>query len=113
MKHYGKNEESSYLEYWDVNNLYRWATPQKLAVNDAKWVEDISEFNEDFIQSYNDESDKVYFLEVDVKYHEDLHTLHTDLPFLPEKAKLEKVEKLVTKLPDKTEHGLQIRNLKQ
>ena len=34
---------------------------QKLPVNDFKWVEDISEFNEDFIKSYNDESDEGYF----------------------------------------------------
>ena len=25
MKDYNKNEESLYLKYWDVNNLYEWA----------------------------------------------------------------------------------------
>ena len=30
---------------------------QKLPVNDFKWAEDISELDEDFIESYNDESD--------------------------------------------------------
>ena len=39
---------------------------QKLPVNVFKWVEDLSEFNEDFIKSYNEESDKAYFLEVDI-----------------------------------------------
>ena len=29
MKNYDKNKESSYLQYWDVNNLFRWAVSQK------------------------------------------------------------------------------------
>ena len=39
IKDYDKNKESSYLKYWDVNNLCRWAMRQKLAVNGFKWVE--------------------------------------------------------------------------
>ena len=39
---------------------------QKFSVNKFKWVEDISEFNENSIKSYNEESDKKYFVEVDV-----------------------------------------------
>ena len=73
---------------------------QKLSVNDFKWVEDTSEFNEDFIKSYNAESDEGYFLKVDVKYPENLHDLHNDLPLLPERMKIEKVEKLLGTLHD-------------
>ena len=36
MKDYDKNKESSYLKYWDINNLYGWAMLQKLAV-DFEW----------------------------------------------------------------------------
>ena len=49
MKDYDKNKESSYLKYWDVNNLYVWAISQKLPVNDFKWVEYIFEFDESLI----------------------------------------------------------------
>ena len=46
-----KNKELSYDKYRDVNNLYEWAISKKLPVNDFKWVEDISEFNENFIKT--------------------------------------------------------------
>ena len=64
MKDYDENKESSYLKYWDVNNLYGWAMSQKLPVNNFEWIEDTSQFNEDFIKSYNEESDEGYFLEI-------------------------------------------------
>ena len=68
-----KSNESSYLKYWDVNNLYGWAMSQKLPVNNFKWVEDISEFDESFIKSYNEESAEGYLLEADIQYPESLH----------------------------------------
>ena len=40
--------------------------PQKLPINNFEWIKDTSQFNEDFIKSYNEESDKRYFFEVDV-----------------------------------------------
>ena len=64
------------------------------------------------MKSCNDESDKGYFLEVDVQYPENLHNLHNDLSFFSERIKIEKVEKLVANLPDK-EYIIHIRNLKQ
>ena len=85
----------------------------KLPVNNFEWIKDTSQFNEDFIKSYNEESDQGYFLKVDIQYHEKLHELHNDLPFLPERMKIEKVEKLVTNLHDKAEYVIHIQNLKQ
>ena len=113
MKDYDKNKESSYLQYWDVNNLYGWAMSQKLPVNNFEWIKDTSQFNEDFIKNYNEESDEGYFLEVDVQYLEKIHDFHNDLPFLPERIKNEKIKKFVANLHDKTEYVIHIRNLKQ
>ena len=56
---------------------------------------------------------KDIFLQVDVQYLEKLHELHNDLPFLPERMKIEKVERLVVNLYDKTAYVIHIRNLKQ
>ena len=41
----------------DANNLYGWEMSQKLPVNGFKWVENLSNFNERFIKSYNENSD--------------------------------------------------------
>ena len=57
MKDYDKNKESSCFNYWDVNNLYGWVMPKKLPVNDFEQIEETSQFNEDFIKNYNEESD--------------------------------------------------------
>ena len=75
MKDYDKTKESSCLQYWDVNNLYGWAMSRKLPVNNFVWIEDTSQFNEDLIKNYSEESDEGYFLEVDLQYLEKLHKL--------------------------------------
>ena len=61
---------------------------QKRPVNNFEWIENTSQFDEDFIKNYKEESDKGYFLEVAVQYTEKLHKLHNDLPFLPERMKI-------------------------
>ena len=113
MKDYDKNKESSYLQYWDVNNLYGWAMSQKFPQNNFERIKDNSQFNKDYIKNYNEESDEGFFLEVDVQYPEKLHDLHNDLPFLPEIMKIEKVEKLEANLYDEREYVIFIRNVKQ
>ena len=113
MNNYNKNEESSYIQYLDANNLYGWAMSQKLPVNNFKWVEDRSKINEDFIKNYYENSKKGYILEVDVKYPKKLHELHSDLPFLPKRIKIHKCKKLVCDLHNKKKYVVHIKSLKQ
>ena len=116
MKNYDKNIISSYLMYLDASNLYGWARSQNLPVNGFKWVKKLSKFDEHFIRNYDENSDKGYFLEVDVEYPKNLFSgvalngiafsgaalnLHCDLPFLPERNKIKKCNKLVCKIHDK------------
>ena len=67
MKNDDKNKESSYIQYLDANNLYGWAMSQKLPKNCFKWINDISEIDVKIIKNYDEDSDKGYNLEVDVK----------------------------------------------
>ena len=67
IKDYDKNKESSYIQYWGVNNLYGWDMLQKLPVNYFEQIKNTSQFNEHVIKSYTEKSDEGYFLEVDVQ----------------------------------------------
>ena len=66
------------------------------------WYNDyLSDFNEDFKKNYHENRDEGYFLEMDIEYPKQLFGSHKELPFLPERRKLEKVEKLVCSIETK------------
>ena len=98
MKDYDKNKESSYLHYWDLNNLFEWAMSQILPEKNFKSVKVIIKFDKVYIyvyicKVYKKESDKQHFLEADVQYPENLYNLPNDLPFLYERMKIDKDQK--------------------
>ena len=113
MINYDKSIESSYIEYLDANNLYGWAMSLKLPVKGFKRVNNrkLSEFK-DFIKKYDEDSSTGYFLEVDIDYPKELFNFQKYLPFLPERKKVEKVEKKICSIQDKEKYVIHIRALK-
>ena len=92
---------------------------QKLPVDGFKWVKDTSSINKKLnkflklTKNYDEESDDGYTLELNVEYPKRLHDLHSDLPFVPERMKINKCSKLACNLYDKNNYVVHIRLLKQ
>ena len=113
MKNYDKDLESSHIQYLDANNLYAWVMSQKLPVAGFKRIKNTSKIDEVFIKNYHEDENIGYFLNVDIEYPKELHDLHGDLPFLTERMKINKCNKLVCNLYDKKNYVVHIRVLKQ
>ena len=90
---------------------------KRLPVNGFKWIDNNETtgliINEYFIKNYDENNGKGYIFEVDVKYQKRLHDLHSDLPFLPERMKINKCKKLVCNLYNKKKYVAHINTLKQ
>ena len=100
MKNYGKSIILLYLMYLEASNLYGWAMSQKLPVDGFKWINELSKLDENFMKNYDKNSNKRYFLEVDVEYPKKLFNLHKDFSYLPERKKIEKSKKLICNIRD-------------
>ena len=88
------NENTTYLQYLDTNNLYGWAMSKPLRTGGFRWVN--TEPNE--ISELATRTDKSYILEVDVSYPAELYNQHNDFPFICERIEINRVEKLVPNL---------------
>ena len=91
------DEESIYLQYLDANNLYGWAMVQKIPTHGFLWKE-AENFTLVKIDEFVKKDKRAYLLEVDVEYPKELHENHNELPFLTERMKIGKGEKLVPNL---------------
>lgn len=112
MDTYDSTKESSYIQYWDMNNLYGWAMSQLLPQSEFEWVENVDDLK---VLEISDENDIGYTLEVDLDYPQNLHDAHNDLPFCVENLVPpgSKVKKLITNLYSKKKYIIDYRALKQ
>ena len=106
---FNPNEDTTYLQYLDANNLYGWAMSQPLPAGGFKWVD----VNPNEISELATRTDKGYILEVDVSYPKGLHDSHNDLPFMCESMEINGVKKLVPNLRDKKSYVIHIQALNQ
>ena len=111
MKNYDKTIESSYLAHSDANNLYGWAMSQKLPINGFEWVKHLSKLNEDFIKEYDENSDKGYFLEVEVNYQKKYLIFIRIYHFYRKEKRLKRLKNLF--VVQKKKKNIHIRALKQ
>ena len=81
---FSPRKESCYLQYLDAKNLYGWAMPL------VKWVKNLGKL-EGCNGQFTQEAEKGYLLKADVSYPNYLHDLHSDLPFMCEKRKINRV----------------------
>ena len=113
MNDFDKNTESTYIQYFGANNLYGWAMWQLLPVSGFKQVKNKSKFTTDFILNYDVYSDVGCIFQATIRYPEKIHGEQKDLPFLPQKEKINKCQKLICSIEDKEKYVVHIKVLKQ
>jgi len=115
MKDYDKEKSSSYIMYYDANNLYGWAMSEYLPTGGFRWLNSMKNFTKKWSEVFTpqgvtmdihairssfeieffdvmaipDDYRKGYFLEVDLEYPKELHDLHNDYPLAAESKKIE------------------------
>ena len=89
---------------------------QKLPQKHFEFCKDLRYINQKFIKNYDEDSfEKGYILEVDIDYPKDycLQNVHKDLPFLPQKIKINNQTKLTVNFYDKARYVVHIKLLQQ
>ena len=85
---------------------------QKLPTHGFLWKE-AENLTSEKIDKLVKKDERGYLLEVNVEYPKELHKNHNELPFLAERMKIGKVEKLVPNLKDKKGHVVHIKTPNQ
>ncbi|CAB4012234.1 Gastrula zinc finger [Paramuricea clavata] len=80
MSDYDPEKPSSYIMYYDANNLYGWAMSEKLPYGKFRWI-DVGELD---LSNYGKDREKGLILVVNLDYPSELHGKHNDYPLSPE-----------------------------
>ena len=92
-----------YITYLDANNLYGWAMSKPLPANSFKWMTAAK------LENWKNVS---CILKVDMEYPTSLHDLHNHYPLAPESLNVNRVDKVIPNLYNKTKYVIHYENLK-
>ena len=119
---------TSYIMYYDANNLYGHSMSEPLPYEEFQWVN--PDVDSEWIMSLDDFGTHGYIFEVDLEYPSHIHDLHSCYPLAADKIKITKdmlspyslklienmpyvaTEKLVPNLLNKSKYVVFFRNLK-
>ena len=109
MESFNPEEENTYIQYLDANNLYGWAMSQPLLVGNFMWL------SQDEIETMMKYPSWIRSctLEVDLKYPRELHDLHNDYLLDPETVAVNETPKLIPNLGNRERYVLHYKNLPQ
>ena len=82
---YIKSDKNKKILYIDANNLYGWAMSESLPYDEIKLDNNV---NLEDILNTRDDSDIGYFVEVDIKYPDNIKQKTKNFPFAPENKKI-------------------------
>ena len=111
MKVLNETKPSTFIQYFDANNLYGWAMSQKVPIHGFKWI-DVDKSKVLKILQKKD-TNRGFIFEVYLDYPKSLWDTHNDYPLAPEKIKIDKVDKLICSFLPKKHYVLHYKNLKQ
>ena len=72
MCDYDPNKPSTFVTYLDKNYLYGWSMSGYLTYREFEWLKNVDELD---VNSINEKSEIGYFLEVDLKYPDELYDI--------------------------------------
>jgi len=84
---YNKNLPTSFIKYWDCNNLYGYSMAEKLPSGDYLWNNEI--WSDKKLLNISDDNNKGYILMVDIHIKKELHDYMNDYPLAVENTHFE------------------------